>query len=142
MKKTLQEEKERFRQIVEQGSENMSLGFKPNELSPKDDYERTSTAQTGFRMELKELMGKYTRILGNHGITDALQSAITEMKDSDDASNKEMLNTFKSEKEAPISQETDEYAKTYDNNMSQGFIHESVILNGKSYKLTISKKKK
>jgi len=41
MKKTLQEEKEKFRQIIEQGTTNMAYGFKPNENNESDiEYER------------------------------------------------------------------------------------------------------
>lgn len=111
MKKTLQEEKIRFRQIVEQGSTNMAYGFKPNQNNEsnelddlKRDEERRSSLHTGFKMELKELMDKY-ELLGHHGFTDVFQSAIIEMKDSDDSSNREMLKSFN---------------KRYDKNMSQG----------------------
>jgi hypothetical protein len=38
MKKTLEEEKQRFQQILEHGATNMSMGFKPNQ----NDEEKTS----------------------------------------------------------------------------------------------------
>jgi Mg-chelatase subunit ChlD len=55
MKKvTIEEAKKRFHQISEQGTTNMAFGFKPNETSLKDDDERTSSAQTGFRNVITE----------------------------------------------------------------------------------------
>ena len=62
--------------------------------SAKDADDKRSSAQAGFRSELKELMSKYYNILGNHGIIDAFESFTAEMKESDNNRNSEMIKSF------------------------------------------------
>jgi len=157
MKKTLQETKERFYQIVEQGATNMAYGFKPTENDenpelndPMDEFikegEPLNMAIVEFinNLEAKGL----SREQIHQELMGVVQAAI--QGDTDMESNSEIL-------DEPI----DEYGEQYDKNMSQGFssINEgnafvgavkkakeegkdSFKLDGKTYKVTVSKSKK
>jgi hypothetical protein len=168
MKKTLQEEKERFHQIVEQGATNMAYGFKSNQNDEENNkYERGKE----FGMLSQELrhkdvytkdevslilqaLGKQIDESGNYRIYD-LEYFLGISED---------MKTDR-EDEGPdandIDSNGDEYGEQYDKNMSQGFssINEgnafvgaakkakeegkdTFELNGKTYKVTISKSKK
>lgn len=165
-KMTIQEEKERFRQIVE--ATNMAYGFKTTQNDEENNkYERGNQ----FGMLSQELRHKdvYTKdevslilqALGKQ-IDESGNYRIYDLEDFLGISEDMKINR---EDEGPdandIDSSGDEYGEQYDKNMSQGFssINEgnafvgaakkakeegkdSFVLDGKTYKVTVSKSKK
>jgi hypothetical protein len=191
MKKTLQEEKERFRQIVEQGATNMAYGFKPNEMKEGGQqinelgFDTPVTVTQEVIKVLESLIGspEFLQKVIDHvggakyGITPEKMG--TSMGRIIDERLKEIIHgipkilergmwgykPIESDDKGPdandIDSNGDEYGEQYDKNMSQGFssINEgnafvgaakkakeegkdTFELNGKTYKVTISKSKK
>ena len=160
MKKTLQEEKERITRLMkviteqsfndDEDNDDEDNDDEDNDVNPdsgvhQDDYE----LQSEFRSKLQELVDDYVHTLAYQGIVEAMEDVMSGLKNGDE--DPEVTNATKrfndmerrDSYQPPKPQATNEYEKTYDKNMSQGFspINESVIFNGKSYKLTITKKK-
>jgi hypothetical protein len=173
MKKTLQEEKERFRQIVEQGATNMAYGFKPNQNDEEKKDElpqmKPNSTQLPFTGDLDDAIGEFVLNclesgMNHEGIKTIILNSVDDALEANDDNEGGRLFP-QDDDEGPdandIDSNGDEYGEQYDKNMSQGFssINEgnafvgaakkakeegkdSFVLDGKTYKVTVSKSKK
>jgi hypothetical protein len=172
MKKTLEEEKARYHQIVEQGATNMAYGFKPNEENTETSTNELYTGhhpqqqkgQMPFMGDLDDAIGEFVLNCLEAGIseeaikTEVLNSLNDAIMANDDNEGGKLFP--QGDDEGPDS-DGGEYGEQYNKNMSQGFssINEgnafvgaakkakeegkdSFELDGKTYKVTVSKSKK
>ena len=100
MKKTLQEEKERFHQLVEQSATNMAVGF-GNSTNPPDT---TNLHTQGFN----ELSDRAKKTIDDFDVENSLNKIVNSARDDDDASSRittlfnQYFTIFKPEDKAKI----------------------------------------